>query len=157
MSEVDWLDNDTLLLMSAFGGQPHVTRSGNARTVRLWRRGTTVEEAPVLFSVPIDHTAATAQRDWNVGEERILFRDIIGSFKERTYLGNRTGPLQAVDLPKSARLAWHADAMAILLREAWTVEGRLMLLTRYSASGCRTCSGVFRARRYSGVAASDRR
>ncbi|KAK3046385.1 hypothetical protein LTR09_012129 [Extremus antarcticus] len=50
-----------------------------------------------------------------------MFRDITGSFEERSYLGNRTGSLQA-NLPKSARLAWHGGDMAMLLREAWNVE-----------------------------------
>ena len=43
-----WLDRDTLLLSSAFG-TGMATASGYARTVRLWRRGTAVEIAPVLF------------------------------------------------------------------------------------------------------------
>ena len=75
LSDVEWLDNDTVLLLSAFGRDRHVTRSGNPRTVRLWRRGTAIEDAPVLFSVPVDHVEATATRDWSVAEERIVFGD----------------------------------------------------------------------------------
>jgi len=75
----------------------------------------------VLISVSNDHTAASAERHWNIGKKRIMFRDITGSFEERSYLGNRTGSLQA-NLPKSARLAWHGGDMAMLLREAWNVE-----------------------------------
>src|SRR5580693_2858696 len=35
-----WVDADTLLVSSAFGGEPFQTASGYARTVRRWRRGT---------------------------------------------------------------------------------------------------------------------
>jgi prolyl oligopeptidase len=37
-----WLDQDTLLVSSALGGEPFQTTSGYARTVRRWQRGTPV-------------------------------------------------------------------------------------------------------------------
>ena len=55
-----WLDRDTLLLASARGGA--VTTSGYARTVRLWRRGTKPDEAPVLFEVPADRHVGVGRR-----------------------------------------------------------------------------------------------
>ena len=54
-----------------------MTHSGKLRTVRLWRRGTAVENSPVLFSVPADHVEATAKRDWSMTEDRIIFGDRI--------------------------------------------------------------------------------
>ena len=45
----DWLDRDTLLLSSAYGGGTWRPQSGYARTVRLWRRGSDVAQAPVLY------------------------------------------------------------------------------------------------------------
>jgi len=47
-SGAEWLDRDTLLLASALG-EGMATTSGYARTIRLWRRGTDVKAAPVLF------------------------------------------------------------------------------------------------------------
>ncbi len=41
-----WLDRDTLLLSSAYGGPGMATTSGYSRTVRLWRRGGDVDRAP---------------------------------------------------------------------------------------------------------------
>jgi prolyl oligopeptidase len=38
-SNADWLDRDTLVLSSAYGGEGMATKSGYSRTVRLWRRG----------------------------------------------------------------------------------------------------------------------
>ena len=122
MSDVGWLDKDTLLLMSTFGDDAHATRSGKPRTVRLWRRSTAIEDAPVLFSVPVDHVRAKAKRDWNVAEETITFTDIITFFDDRRYFGNRSGPLQTLDLPTTARVKWQGEAVAMLLREPWTVD-----------------------------------
>src|SRR3954463_14988006 len=44
-----WVDADTLLLSSSYG-DGMATTSGYARTVRLWRRGTDVNSAPVIFA-----------------------------------------------------------------------------------------------------------
>src|SRR5208337_3449412 len=48
-SSAQWLDADTLLLGTALGGGDAVTRSGYARQVRLWRRGTDPLSSPILF------------------------------------------------------------------------------------------------------------
>ena len=49
----EWLDADTLLLSSAYG-EDMSTVSGYARTVRLWRRGTGVDHALVIFETVSD-------------------------------------------------------------------------------------------------------
>ena len=76
----------------------------------------------MLFSVPADHVEATARRDWSVAEERIIFGDRIGGLDMRHCLGNRSGPLQTLNIPRTASFVWQGDAMAILLRESWTVD-----------------------------------
>ena len=45
-----WLDDGTLLVATALGGEPFQTTSGYARTVRRWRRGTPFEAAPVVLA-----------------------------------------------------------------------------------------------------------
>ena len=50
----EWFDADTLLLSSAYG-EGMATTSGYARTVRLWRRGTDVNRAPVIFETAPDN------------------------------------------------------------------------------------------------------
>ena len=90
MSEVDWLDRDTLLLMSTLDGDAHVTRCGKARTVRLWRRVSAVEEASVLLSVPFDCHSVKAERDWTVADERIKFNSFIGTFCGYRFVGDRS-------------------------------------------------------------------
>ena len=56
-----WLDADTLLLSSAYG-EGMATASGYARTIRLWRRGTDVGQAPVLFETTPDSVGGVRGR-----------------------------------------------------------------------------------------------
>ena len=56
-----WLDPDTLILCSTLAGAPGsamATRSGYARTVRLWSRGASLAEAPIVFEVDEGSMAA---------------------------------------------------------------------------------------------------
>lgn len=41
-SEMQWLDEDTVLLMCTLEGSDDKTEAGQPRTVRLWKRGTAV-------------------------------------------------------------------------------------------------------------------
>jgi prolyl oligopeptidase len=59
----DWLDADTLLVSSALGGEAFQTMSGYARTVRLCRRGTPFQAAPVIFECERSHMSVWAARD----------------------------------------------------------------------------------------------
>ena len=52
-TDIVWLDSDTLLLSSSLGAGM-ATRSGLARTIRLWRRGTDPLAAPVIFETRED-------------------------------------------------------------------------------------------------------
>ncbi|MEC7894555.1 MAG: S9 family peptidase, partial [Pseudomonadota bacterium] len=49
-SNVDWLDADTLLIGTDFG-EDSLTSSGYARTLRVWRRGTNINDAEQIIEV----------------------------------------------------------------------------------------------------------
>ena len=113
---VDWLDADTLLLSSAFGG---ATQSGYASTVRLWTRGTDPASAPVLFEVQPSSMGASGIYDR--ADDRVVFVDQIGFFDTATWLGDREGPKQRMAWPDDATANWHAGWLALKLRTPWTV------------------------------------
>jgi prolyl oligopeptidase len=119
-----WLDADTLLLSSAFGGADMVTTSGYARTVRLWRRGTDVAQAPVLFETAADKMAVAAGRDRSQPTETVLFHEQIGFFDLSVSLGDRNGPKTKLDLPTDIELDLDRDWLVVKRRVAWTVGGR---------------------------------
>ncbi|MBV8696574.1 MAG: S9 family peptidase [Bradyrhizobium sp.] len=118
-----WLDDDTLLLSSVHG-EDMATTSGYARKVRVWRRGTPADQAPVIFEVPRDHMAAGGQVDDTGASQRVWFVDQRDFFNLEIWLGDETGPRTRVDLPSDIWVLVHADWMAIKPRSPWTVGGR---------------------------------
>lgn len=120
---VEWLDTDTLLMTSSHGGEANQTRSGYARTVRLWQRGTSPSDAPVLFEVDAGSVCADVFVDDTADEERVLFADRKGFFESDLWLGDRTGPKTRLDIPADAWFSVNRDRFVLKLRSAWTRGG----------------------------------
>ena len=140
-----WLDADTLLLASALGG---VTRSGYARTVRLWRRGTDPADAPVVFETDPAHMGVAAEFDRADG--RVMFTARIGFFDTEASIGTVDGPQQRLDLPSDAVFAISGGWLAVQPRKPWTVAGHThapdtVLCARFDdyLAGGRDLRGVF--------------
>ncbi|WP_027584835.1 prolyl oligopeptidase family serine peptidase [Bradyrhizobium sp. Ai1a-2] len=122
-SGVDWVDDDTLLLSSAYG-EGMATTSGYARTVRLWRRGEAVERAPVVFDVQANHMSASTQVDDSGPVPRVWFVDRLDFFNLNAWLGDERAAKTKLDLPTSIWLLAYQDWFVVKLREAWTVGGK---------------------------------
>jgi prolyl oligopeptidase len=122
-SGFDWLDADTLLLASAFGGDAMQTRSGYARTIRLWRRGTDPAAAPVIFETSAENMAVFAAVDRSAPAERVWFIDRFGFFDKHLWMGDRRGPQVKLDIPTDAAFDTHGDWILLKTRTPWTVDG----------------------------------
>jgi prolyl oligopeptidase len=120
---VGWLDADTLLLSSAFG-EGMATTSGYARTIRLWRRGTDVGQAPVVFETAPDSMGIFTDVDRTVAIPRIWFVERLGFFDVSLWLGDKTGAKTRLDLPTDIWMQAHQDWLVVKLRTAWTVRGQ---------------------------------
>ena len=114
---VTWIDDDTLLLASAHGG--NVTTSGYTRSVRLWRRGIQPDAAPVLFEVPANHMAASGGLDRTDPDRALWFYDQIGFFDLEIWRDKTR-----LDLPTAVGLEIEHGWLAIKPRKDWTVGGR---------------------------------
>src|SRR5260370_32007620 len=122
-SAASWLDPDTLLLSSAWGGD--VTTSGYARTVRLWRRGTDATPRPVLFEVPRESMSAGAAIDRTEAAKTVWFYDSVGFFDVKVWsAGAAGGDKVKLDLPTNVQVNTHRGWVAVKRRTAWTVAGR---------------------------------
>jgi len=117
---ITWLDRDTLLLSSALG-EGMSTVAGYSRTVRLLRRDTKVEQAPVLFETDVNNMGAWAGVDRTAGREEIWFADKPGFFDQRWWVGDRTGPKTRVDIPADARFQVENGWLVIRPRTPWKV------------------------------------
>jgi prolyl oligopeptidase len=118
-----WLDDDTLLLASAYG-KDMATTSGYARTVRLWRRGTPVEHAPVIFEVPYQRMSAGCDLDETGSVPRVWFIDRVDFFNFHLWLGDSSGAKLKLDLPTDIWLEAHADWFVVKPRSTWDIGGR---------------------------------
>ncbi len=116
----EWLDADTLLLSSAYG-EGMATTSGYARTVRLWRRGTDLNSAPVIFETPPDHMVAFSRVDRTDTVPRVWFTEQLDFFNHNVWLGDQSGARLKLDLPTDAHADFHGDWFAIRPRKPWTV------------------------------------
>jgi prolyl oligopeptidase len=118
-----WLDRDTLLLSSAYG-KDMATKSGYARTVRLWRRGSAVEQAPVLIETTPESMGLWASVDRTREAETIWFSDKPGFFDIIVWLGDRSGPKVKLDLPTDILVESHSDWLVVKRRTEWTVGAK---------------------------------
>ncbi|MDA9432867.1 prolyl oligopeptidase family serine peptidase [Bradyrhizobium sp. CCBAU 51627] len=121
-SSAEWVDADTLLLSSALGNGM-ATSSGYARTVRLWRRGTSIEQAVVVFETTADHMRVYSHVDDTVAAQRIWFVDQSDFFNFRTSLGTMAGATTTLDLPSNVWMQTHGDWLSVKPRETWSVAG----------------------------------
>jgi prolyl oligopeptidase len=119
----DWFDADTLLLSSAYG-EGMATTSGYARTIRRWRRGETVERAPVVFEAPPDRIWIRCNVDDTGPAPRVWFLEQLDFFNQNIWLGNETGAKSKLDLPTDAAMEAHRDWLVVKLRTAWTAGGK---------------------------------
>ena len=119
----EWLDADTLLLSSAYG-EGMATTSGYARTVRLWRRGTDVNQAPVIFETATDNISAFSSIDRTGASLRVWFVEWLDFFNYRLWLGDETGARTKLDLPTDVWTQAYQDWFVVKLRTAWSVGGQ---------------------------------
>src|SRR5260370_22574958 len=85
----EWFDADTLLLSSAYG-EGMATTSGYARTIRLWRRGTEVDQAPVIFETAHDNMSAYSDIDRTDASPRVWVVERLDFFNCNLWLGRQT-------------------------------------------------------------------
>ena len=114
----EWVDRDTLLLVSALGG---ATDSGYARTVRRWARGADPADAPVIFECGQADMRADAQYEREAG--RVVFVAALGFYDMRVSIGGLDGPVRTIDLPTDMAVLWHRGWMVLRPRSPWAVGG----------------------------------
>ena len=119
-SSTAWLDIDTLLLSSAYG-EGMATTSGYARTVRLWRRGTDVDRAPVIFETAPDNMAAFTHVDRTDATPRVWFGERLDFFNTNLWLGSDAGARLKIDFPTDAQADFHRGWFAVRPRKPWTI------------------------------------
>jgi prolyl oligopeptidase len=121
-SSTVWLDRDTLLLSSPLGSGM-ATRSGYARTIRLWRRGSDPLSASVVFETKEDSMGLWASVDRDVPEERVWFIEKPGLIDANVWIGDRNGPRTRIEIPSDCLAQVSRGWLAVKPRTRWIVGG----------------------------------
>ncbi|MCP3475797.1 prolyl oligopeptidase family serine peptidase [Bradyrhizobium sp. CCGUVB1N3] len=121
-SSATWVDQDKLLVSSAYG-KGMATVSGYARTVRLWHRADPIERAAVVFETTADRIGVSCTIDRTGQEKRVWFTEQLNFFNSHTWLGTESGAKIKLDLPTDIWLQAHQDWLAVKLRSAATIAG----------------------------------
>jgi prolyl oligopeptidase len=119
----DWVDENTLLVSSALGGESFQTISGYARTARLYRRGVEFASARVVFECKREDMAAWAGRDRGPRYPRIQYRRQIDFEHHEDFVEQGGSGRIKLDIPADAHVSIDHDWLMLNLRTDWDVGG----------------------------------
>lgn len=116
-----WRDRDHLLVSSALG-ENMATRSGYARTVRLWRRGEDFDKAPILFETSVDNLSVIGSMDLTSQAPRLYVVEHQSFFESDVWIGESEQTLVRVDAPRDAWKTVFADWLLVKTRSPWPLD-----------------------------------
>ncbi len=121
-SRISWKDADTLYVASDFGFGS-LTDSGYPRTVREWKRGALLADAPTVFAGERQDVSVGAYVKHDRGRAYcIAYRRLTFWTSEAHIL--RNGRWIKIDKPDDAEIDTFADQLLLTLRSDWTLGGQ---------------------------------
>ncbi len=120
---VDWIDANTLFVQTDFGAGSQ-TKSGYPRLVKMWKRGTPLTEAKIVYEGSVDDISVTGSQTRQKGyPSRQFVRRGVTFFTAETYLveGDK---LTKIDVPADASFGTFRDWMSVRLKSTWTIGGQ---------------------------------
>jgi prolyl oligopeptidase len=120
-SRIAWVDRNSLLVGTDFG-EGSMTTSGYPRILKLWKRGTPLSSATIVFEVAADHVSASTFAVDAVGRRYVVVSDGKTFYTSSTYLYEK-GKLVKIDIPDDADVSLVRDQMIVYVRDPWTAGG----------------------------------
>lgn len=120
---IGWIDRDSVFIFTDFG-EGTMTSSGYPRVAKLWRRGTPLEQAEIVYEGRQEDMYIAAYHDDSPGYERNFVSRTLAFYNDELYLRNDDGSLQKIDAPNSANKSVFHDDLLLELRERWDVAGK---------------------------------
>ncbi|TPI51858.1 MULTISPECIES: prolyl oligopeptidase family protein [unclassified Mesorhizobium] len=117
-----WFDKDTVIVSAAFE-EADKTESGYPRVVKLWTRGTDLEDATPIFEAQKEDLAVGAGLEFD-GEKRHLFLTrTLNFFASHSFLRLPSGENRRIPLPDDVTdTALFKDQMVFGVRTPWTAQ-----------------------------------
>ena len=121
-SQLDWVDINTVYVGTDFGPDS-MTRSGYARIIKRWKRGTPISEAQFVYEAKESDVAAFATVDKTPNFERTIFGRSADFYNtEINVLVD--GKLVKIDKPSDASLSWQREWAFLLLKSDFKLAER---------------------------------
>ena len=123
-SFVAWKDLDTLYVGTDFG-PGSLTSSGYPRIAKLWKRGTPLSAATVVFEGQHSDVGIGAARDVHQGRTVDMVSRNMTFFSSEVYIleGDKGEKTERLEKPDDAEVSFFQDFVLIQLRSDWTEAG----------------------------------
>jgi prolyl oligopeptidase len=121
-TDVGWIDADRIYVGTDFG-PGSLTASGYPRVVKLWRRGTPLAEASVVYEGEPQDVAVHAFHDPTEGFERDFVVRSVDFYRSEWHLRAGDGGLVRVPVPEDADVDVHREWLVVRTRSPWSVGG----------------------------------
>lgn len=134
-SDMSWIDENSVYVGTDFG-PGSLTTSGYPRIAKLWKRGTPLSAATLVFEGKPTDVGVGAAFDDTKGFERHFVQRAIAFYRSETFHRTADGKLAKVDVPDDAISDVNFEWLTVELRSPWTVGGRsypagALLVTRF--------------------------
>ncbi len=113
-----WIDRDSVFVFTDFG-DGSLTSSGYPRIVKIWHRGTPLDQASVVYEGLASDMAISGTHDDSPGFERNLVSRTLAFYNDELYLLGDDGQLTKIAAPNSANKSIFHEYLFLELREAW--------------------------------------
>jgi len=117
-----WIDKDTVFVSTDFG-EGSMTESGYPRIAKVWKRGTPLSEAKVVFEGQVSDVAAGISRDHTPGFQRDFAYRFVTFYTNEVYEW-KDGAMHKVDKPDHCDATVTREWVFFEPRSEWTVGSR---------------------------------
>ena len=119
---VSWVDKNTLIINTNFG-EGTMTISGYPRISKIWKRGTPISKAKILFEGNEKDLGIWGSAEYTVKRTYIIVYQAITFYTSNKYV-LEDGKLIKLDIPEDASLQGiFRDQMLVELKSDWNVAG----------------------------------
>jgi len=132
---LSWIDKDSVYVSTDFG-PGSMTSSGYPRIVKLWKRGTPLSQAKLVYEGQPTDMSIGGYYDDTKGFERHFVSRSLAFYKSETFLREKNGKLRKIEVPIDANPAPYREWMTVQLRSSWTLGAKTypagaLLVTRF--------------------------
>lgn len=115
-NQMSWKDENTVYVGTDFG-PGSLTPSGYARVIKLWKRGSPLEQAPVVFEAEKTDMSAHTWVQMNAQKKYVLHLRSIGFYSGEQWYEQEDGKKIKIDMPLDAQIqAIFKDHFLFILR-----------------------------------------